>query len=54
MSPPTKILPFSRPKHKIALPLLSEAPETFPRFRREWNRPTSPRAAPQPIPPIGK
>ena len=43
---PTKIIPFAKPEgivHRVAL----RDADTFPRFRREWNRPNPP-VAPQP------
>lgn len=44
MNGPSKILPFKRPSRPFALHLLQLGGETFPRFRREWNRPNSPTA----------
>lgn len=58
MNGPSKILPFRRPEHPAALHLVQTDPETFPRFREEWNRPAPPPGphpqAPIAAPPSGK
>lgn len=37
---PSKVIAFWRPQHPVPRPLASNGAEAFPRFRREWNRPT--------------
>jgi hypothetical protein len=58
MNGPSKILPFRRPDHPIALHLVRADAETFPRFRHEWNRPGPPPGPhphdPAATPPAGK
>lgn len=46
MSVSTKILQFRRPEHPAALHFVPSEAESFPRFREEWNRPSSPAIAP--------
>jgi hypothetical protein len=47
MTEPTKIVTFRKSDHRIPLRLSPMDAGGFPRFRKEWNRPTPP-----PPPPV--
>jgi hypothetical protein len=42
MTPPSKILAFRKRDRDLVLDVVPDSPETFPRFHKEWDRPTVP------------